>query len=150
MMRRALFLIILLCLAVSLVPSCKVPPKHYKLTELDDRVGQSARVSPDGRYLSDEDEEAEGVWDLKSGKKHPTGSGLGPFTFSSASVGIGVHLRPESAFTMDRNTHGSRSVRTHGRTRASGGLSPARLAARRGLGCGRRSPLHGTRPSRAA
>jgi len=84
MMRRALFLIILLCLAVSLVPSCKVPPKHYKLTELDDsRVGQSARVSPDGRYLSDEDEEAEGVWDLKSGKKHPTGSGLGPFTFSS-------------------------------------------------------------------
>ena len=75
-MRRSLFLMILLCLAVSFVltqkPS-KAPPKHSKVTELGYRVYQPFRLSPDGRYLSYEDEDGDifFVRDLKSGEDHP-------------------------------------------------------------------------------
>jgi Tol biopolymer transport system component len=83
--RRALFLVILSsCSTSPLAPSQEpstIPTKHYKVTELG---YQPLRLSPDGRYLSHEDEDGDFflIRDLKSGADHPIPDNRsGPLTF---------------------------------------------------------------------
>ena len=108
-MRRSLFFMILLCLAVSFVltqkPS-KAPPKHSKVTELGYRVYQPFRLSPDGRYLSYEDEDGDifFVRDLKSGEDHPIpDSGNDAFTFLSQGKKIALDWGNAPPPTFSRN-----------------------------------------------